>query len=37
MRLVYSPKAREDLRKIKEYIRDALLNPIAAENVTKRF
>lgn len=36
MRLVYSPKAREDLREIKEYIRDALLNPIAAENVTKK-
>lgn len=36
MTLVYSPQARADLRDIKTYIRDALSNPIAAENVTRK-
>ena len=36
MTLVYSPQARADLRDIKTYIRDTLLNPIAAENVTRK-
>ena len=36
MKLIYSPQARADLREIKVYIRDTLLNPIAAENVTQK-
>ena len=34
MKLIYSPQARTDLREIKTYIRDTLMNPTAAENVT---
>ena len=36
MKLIYSPQARDDLREIKTYIRDTLLNPTAAENVTQK-
>lgn len=36
MKLIYSPKARADLREIKAYIRDNLQNPSAAENVTQK-
>ena len=36
MKLIYSPQARVDLREIKAYIRDTLLNPTAAENVTQK-
>lgn len=36
MKIVYTPKAREDLRSIKKYIKDELLNPTAANNITNR-
>lgn len=35
MKLIYTPKAREDLRDIKHYITDTLQNKIAAENISK--
>ena len=35
MKLIYTPKAREDLREIKLYITDTLQNKIAADNISK--
>lgn len=36
MRLIYTPKAREDLRNIKSYISKTLLNKTAADNIAKK-
>ncbi len=33
--VVYSPKALEDIRRIDDYIRDALLNPPAAARIVR--
>lgn len=34
MKLIYSPKSREDLREIADYIKTTLLNEKAAENIS---
>ena len=36
MKIIYTPKAREDLREIKRYISDTLLNKTAAYNIAKK-